>query len=278
MGQARRKDLSQREVAFSKSDFCIFCGGSVPATTVEHYPPKSIFREKKWPEGYVFPACAPCNSGSREADNWAGFLSMMDPSVEWTQDEAQKSVKRLISLDTQHPGLIKEIFKGSVTEKKTLARRLKIEREKGQTYLDLPIVNIPKKAHDWIAIFAPKLTKALHFQHTKRIPPSCTGLKYWWFTNANALEGKIPQIINKDFGFPDIRRANVDLNKQFSYGYQVSNDGTMGLFVIRFRFSFMIFSVITFDPAVIDRIKDKVHSSVEESEIAPDLPAPSKTG
>jgi hypothetical protein len=95
---------------------------------------KAMFRENKRPEGYVFPACAPCNSGSRVADNWAGFLSMMDPNVDWTPDEAQKNVKRLLSLDAQHPGLIKEILGGSVAEKRALARRLKIERTEGQTF------------------------------------------------------------------------------------------------------------------------------------------------
>ena len=91
-------------------------------------------------------------------------------------------------------------------------------------------------------------------------------MKFWWFTNANALEGKIPQIINEDFGFPEMRRANVDLSKQFSYGYQVSNDGTMGLYVIGFRLSFMIYSAITFDPSVVGRIEENVQRVAGESQ------------
>lgn len=264
MGQARIKELKARDVAFSKSQNCIFCGGSVVATTVDHYPPRAVFHDNRWPEGYVFPACAGCNSRSREADNWAGFLSMMDPNIDWPDNELEKNVKRLVSLDRISSGLIKELFGGTAIEKKSMARRLKMKREPGQTFADLPVVRVPAVAHEWMDVFAPKLTKALHFEHTRRIPPSNAGLHYWWYTNASQLEGKIPQIINSDFGFPNVQRANVDLSGQFNYRYQVSNDGDMGLFVIGFRFAFMIIAVITFDPTVTDRVIRKARAVVEE--------------
>ncbi|MEI8264862.1 MAG: hypothetical protein WCI59_03860 [Betaproteobacteria bacterium] len=264
MGQARIKQLNERELAFSKSRYCIFCGGSVPATTVDHYPPRATFRGNRASEGYVFPACSSCNSGSREADNWAGFLSMIDPSIEWSSDELERNIKRLVSLDRARPGLIREVFGGTVIEKKAMARRLQMTRAPGQTYADLPIVKVPTAAQEWMDIFAPKLTKALHYEHTRRIPPLNVGLQYWWYTNASKLEGRIPEIINGDFGFPNVRRANVDLSPQFNYGYQVSTDGELGLFVIGFRFAFMIISAITFDPAVADRVVRRARTSFEE--------------
>lgn len=268
MGQARVKELKAREVAFSKSHHCIFCGGSVIATTVDHYPPRAVFHDNRWPEGYVFPACANCNSGSRAADNWAGFLSMMDPNIDWPDSELEKNIKRLLSLDRASPGLIKEFLGSTALEKKSMARRLKMKREVGQTYADLPLVKIPAAAHEWMDVFAPKLTKALHFEHTHRTPPLNAGLSYWWFTNASQLEGKVPQIINGDFGFPNVQRANVDLSEQFNYRYQVSSDGEMGLFVISFRFAFMIISVIAFDPAVTDRIMTQARAAVDKDGVS----------
>ena len=256
--------MSARELAFSKSKNCIFCGGLVEATTVDHYPPRAVFHDNRWPEGYVFPACAKCNSGSREADNWAGFLSMIDPNIDWPDTELEKNVKRLISLDRANPGLIKEFFGSTSLEKKSMARRLKMDREPGQTYIDLPLVKIPSVAHEWMDVFAPKITKALHFEHTRCIPPSDVGVRYWWYTNANQMEGRVPQIINNDFGFPAVQRANVDLSAQFNYRYQVSQDGEMGLFVICFRFAFMIISVITFDPSVTERVIRQARAVVEE--------------
>jgi hypothetical protein len=264
MGQGRIKELKTREIAFSKSQHCIFCGGSVIATTVDHYPPRAVFHDNRWPEGYAFPACVNCNSASREADNWAGFLSMMDPGIDSSDTEIQKNIKRLVSLDQANPGLIKEFFGSTALEKKSIARRLKMNREVGKTYADLPIVKIPAAAQKWMDIFVPKLTKALHFEHTRRIPPPNVGLHYWWFTNANKLEGKIPQIINNDFGLPNVRRANVDLSGQFNYGYQVSRGGEMGLFVIGFRFAFMIISAITFDPNVSDQIIRRARAAVDK--------------
>lgn len=267
MGNARIKDLKTREVAFSKSTQCIFCGGLSEATTVDHYPPRSVFHDNRWPEGYVYPACAACNAGSRLADNWAGFLSMMDPTIDWSPAQLEKNIKRLVALDSAHPGLIREFFGSTAMEKRAMARRLKMQREPGQTFADLPIVKIPEVAHQWMDIFAPKLTKALHFEHTRCIPHPNVGLRYWWFTNASQLEGKVPQIINSDFGFPSVQRANVDLSDQFHYAYQVSSDGEMGLFVIRFRFAFMIISAITFDPTVAERIMRTARASVSVEEV-----------
>ncbi len=263
MGQGRIKDQKARDLAFAKSKHCIFCGGSVVATTVDHYPPRAVFHDNRWPEGYVFPACASCNSGSREADNWAGFLSMMDPNINQPESQFEKNLKRLKSLDQTSPGLIRESFGSTAIEKKSMARRLRMNRELGQTYADLPLVKIPVAAQKWMDVFAPKLTKALHFEHTNRIPPSNAGLQYWWFTNANQLEGNVPQIINNDFGYPSVKRANVDLSGQFNYRYQVSNNGEMGLFVIGFRFAFMIISAITFDPAVTERVIRQARAAVE---------------
>jgi len=268
MGQARIKELKARDTAFAKSKHCIFCGGSVIATTVDHYPPRAVFHDNRWPEGYVFPACVKCNSGSREADNWAGFLSMMDPNIDWSDTALEKNAKRLVSLDRASPGLIKDFFGSSALEKKSMARRLKMGREPGQTYADLPLVKIPAVAQEWMDVFAPKLTKALHFEHTHRIPSSNVGLRYWWYTNASQMEGKVPQIVNNDFGFPNVRRANVDLSGQFNYRYQVSNDGEMGLFVIGFRFAFMIVSAITFDPNVTERIITQARAAVQEERAA----------
>jgi hypothetical protein len=60
MGMAK----NLREEFFTKNPWCIFCGGTVAATTVEHCPPRAMFDNKEWPEGYAFPACASCNGGS----------------------------------------------------------------------------------------------------------------------------------------------------------------------------------------------------------------------
>ena len=44
---------------------CCFCGGGIRAETEDHIPARSLFVDRQWPEGFVFPACRSCNSSSR---------------------------------------------------------------------------------------------------------------------------------------------------------------------------------------------------------------------
>jgi len=41
--------------------------GERPAATEDHQPAKALFDRKEWPEGYVFPACEPCNKATKHA-------------------------------------------------------------------------------------------------------------------------------------------------------------------------------------------------------------------
>ena len=50
MGDKQRR-LAMLAAAGAK---CISCGGQAAATTEEHYPPRALFRDRAWPEGFTF--------------------------------------------------------------------------------------------------------------------------------------------------------------------------------------------------------------------------------
>jgi len=56
MGQARRRRAALDRF-LAEDPVCCFCGGSRAAETGDHVPGRAIFLERKWPEGYLFPAC-----------------------------------------------------------------------------------------------------------------------------------------------------------------------------------------------------------------------------
>ena len=69
MGQSR-----QRTASFLADKFCVFCGGTVPATTIEHAPPRVMFVRKLRPKGHEFPACNRCNNGTSQQDQVAALM------------------------------------------------------------------------------------------------------------------------------------------------------------------------------------------------------------
>ena len=69
MGQSK-----QRKATFLANKFCVFCGGTVPATTIEHAPPRVMFIKKLRPKGHEFPACNRCNNGSSQQDQVAALM------------------------------------------------------------------------------------------------------------------------------------------------------------------------------------------------------------
>jgi hypothetical protein len=75
MGSARR----HRKAFLLAHRVCAFCGGVTPSTTVEHCPPRAMFQNRQWPEGFEFPACDRCNCGTSDDDLLIAMLARVDP-------------------------------------------------------------------------------------------------------------------------------------------------------------------------------------------------------
>jgi len=216
MGEARRRELDARAAAFAKTDRCIFCGGIVEATTVDHCPPRSIFSNRKWPEGYVFPACGACNSGSKRSENWVAMMSRMHSGPEADEETSASELYRL-GKPLMTPSVLKAMGL-SANKKRELAKRIGVSPEPGETYAEMAFLAVPPEATAAVEVFAPKIAKALHFMHTDRIVPVAAAIRYRWFTNVNRMDGTLPDdVFTIPTGGPVLRRANVDLNDQFNY-------------------------------------------------------------
>lgn len=247
MGEARVKEANARAVAFAKTDLCIFCGGSKKATTVDHCPPRAIFSERKWPEGYVFPACIQCNDGSKEAENWIAVLARMYSLDDVEASGAAREIMR-IGRSLLKPAVLREMMLSS-RAKRQLARRVGVDLEPGQTFSEFPLIKVPDAAKASVPVFASKIAKALHHLHTDRIVPTEAAIEHRWFTNYHNAAGRVPEeIFTVPTGLPAIRRGKVDLGNQFNYRFGVANNGELSMFTIWFRNSFCMVVMITFDP------------------------------
>lgn len=242
MGQSRIKESGYREVALAKSQWCVFCGGATPAVEADHYPPRSLFTEKKWPEGYVFPACQACNLASRDVDRWIALLSRMSAGDELDSElMASESARLMRQVAVKDRDLMRQMSSITTNEKRHRAKRMGLTLAPGELYRDLPFVSVPPALNDKVQYFATKLGKALHFEHTGSIVPNGAEINVRWFTNVNELENTIPEDAFKlAKGTVTLTRGKRDLSDQFNYRYTHSEDGALGIYTTWFRFSFCV--------------------------------------
>lgn len=78
VGEARIKRLTHAQI-LERNPKCIYCGGKHKATSIEHMPPRVMFRGKLRPNELVFPTCEECNKRTSHADLVASFLGRIYP-------------------------------------------------------------------------------------------------------------------------------------------------------------------------------------------------------
>ncbi|CAN7738709.1 hypothetical protein LJR234_006645 [Mesorhizobium amorphae] len=240
MGEAKRRETFSQRIR-REQPFCIFCGGSTPSETVEHYPPRSIFDRKHRPQGMEFGACKECNEASREADLVVATFSRMMPDAPTATGRAE--VKRLIDSALRIPGFAKEVYPewnqlGVLKRYQEVAPRLPTWNF---VRLDGPIV---ARA---FTIFASKLALALHTTTTRRILPPGGAIAVQWYSNLDAYNGELP----KDFiamcgPSRTLRQGNFQVGDQFRVASVVPDDsGYMSGHFASFRDSFGVLMFAT---------------------------------
>lgn len=222
--------------------YCIFCGGNVPAATIEHCPPRSVFINRNYPEGFEFPACKDCNQGSSDQDLLVAMLSRMD-GIGNKGDIDGKSIGYMKMANKQHPGLFQNM-KLSALEARKFNRKAGIAVPPGLTHQQLGVVRLPPEAHRAVQLFSKKLAKSLYYKHTgeTKIFPIDGCLTLHWFTNANVILNKGVTVFdlmrNMGGDKPTIERARQNMNDQFEYKITMSNDHDIFIIQASFRLTF----------------------------------------
>jgi hypothetical protein len=219
----------RRQQIFSVNPRCIFCGGAEPATTIEHCPPKAMFDQKMWPEGYEFAACAKCNNGTSNQDLIIAWMARIDYK-DLSADGDLQTLGLLKAVHRQHPKLVKQLLPSAI-EAKRKNRDLGITPAPGKTHADVGVVNITQEMQNAVSTFSKKLAKAIYHMHTKTIFPSDGCLLLGWFTNVEFVResGFIPfNVLNDIAGVtPSIERSGKSLDNRFRYKFSITNDSKL---------------------------------------------------
>ena len=226
MGGATQRRKS-KQALLRDNPFCIFCGGTKRATTIEHCPPRIMFRGKQRPHELVFSSCAQCNSGTRRSDLVASLLGRVYPDGTGLDSADLKKVLQAVSNNV--PGLLQEMM---LSDAEHLAAKMPIGwalRANG------PILT----SH--ILTFGAKLGLALHFAHHQRPVPTSGGVMPIWFSNVQAGRGEIPPELLAMLPAPrTMTQGKKHVGDQVQYSWTTTDQRHHTLLYATFRQSFAI--------------------------------------
>lgn len=212
MGEAKKK----RERFLAANPICCFCGGSEPATTIDHVPPRTCFPDRIGPEGFEFPACVWCQIASRKDEMALGFyVRLIDHDMQNYRED--QSTKALVGLRNNLPELMPR-FDLPGSKKRRSYQSFGVEKPQGVFSSDLPIVGVPEEAHEPILRYARKMACALFYREMGRPTPLDYSVWATWSQVQNRTQmerwrkfGEMTPLITKG------GRTNLDLGSRFAY-------------------------------------------------------------
>jgi hypothetical protein len=224
---------ARRQKFFAQHPICCFCGGGTAATTEDHQPGRAFFRERQWPEGFVFPACEPCNSGSRVSENIVALLV----HGESENEDRRKYRAVLASVRQDYPDLIASMLPGSANEIRKIMRNKEISLPPGGTFSDVPLIKLDVEF--WtphFEMFARKLLLALHYQCFGEPLSNSGRISYWINTNADAMDDNYQAKLLEIAEFLTVpHRQNKLLGDQFLIRWNYTQQTKTAVFIVSFH-------------------------------------------
>lgn len=215
---------------------CCYCGGMQPATTEDHWPPRSVFDERKWPAGYVFPACQRCQQAT--PDDEALFALLCRITAPGDQPIAYEATYRLMMAMKEKEPEIYRSFLPSANEKRRWFRDHGASLPPGVATTEIPILSLKHpEVKAKLRRCAAKLFLSLHYHHTKKILPAAGGMVLAGFSNAVSIEeAGLELLANMTTKVPHLRWQQVDVTAQFNYRYNAdTEDGSVSVFMGQFN-------------------------------------------
>lgn len=229
------KTNKHRDAIFARSGgMCVYCGGSTPATTIDHMPPMVMFSQKQRPTGLEFASCEPCNSGARLSDLACAIIGRAYPDAE-TESEQQEISDLFRAANNNLASLLLEMQMPRAAQK-LAANRTGISLERGGFLrLDGPIASYHLEA------FAGRLGLAMHFHATGRILSPEGGVRVRVFSNVDVLQGRVAEGIFDLLPTPrTLQAGKKHVAEQFLFNAKATTDREGTISYASFRRSFSI--------------------------------------
>lgn len=209
---------------YDRHQYCCFCGGTVRATTIEHAPPKVLFKDKKRLKGLEFPSCSRCNNGTSQLDQVASLVSMTMGSVFNKSLEGEYWEKLARGVYNNAPEVIEILASGGEEEVWDLGR--------GSEPLIRTLID-KRLFQNWLNPWAVKLALAVWYQHSGRIFGTEMCARVNWITNERIMSGMSldPFYDAAPYG-NSLNMGKVNSSDQFNYKYNIDFDESIGVVLL----------------------------------------------
>jgi hypothetical protein len=237
MDEAKRKMGKTAEFLIDHP-WCCLCGGSVPATTVEHAPPRVFFLNRALPTNtHRVPACSRCNNGSSQADQVAALVAL---TMAIQKPSHQEYILRLAKgVANNAPEALAMITQG---ESQDVPLRVD-----GKIDLYARVEVDHRMFTNWLNPWAAKQAYALHYLHLGKPIPVGAKVMVQWFTNAHVIEEQSPdELLRQLRSYGELRQGIKTSELEYSYKYQF--DPEIGCIILMLHDSSMVMLGI-FDPS-----------------------------
>ena len=184
MGEARSRRRRHSQILDDDPD-CIYCGGKNNGVTVEHMPPRLMFRLSQRPRGLEFPACRECNAGTSKLDVIAAFMARTFPGIATEQDGAEWD-RVFHEVERISPDLLREMWIPPEMQALYLSGIDGPTNELAALRANGPILS------SFMQAFAAKVGFALHHHYTGAIVPSSGHVQVRWFTSQDLITNALP--------------------------------------------------------------------------------------
>lgn len=242
------RDRKRKELFFASHPKCCFCGGNAPATEEDHIPARHLFRDRQWPQGYVFPACSVCNEASSLDELVMGWLVRIRLD-DYSQADLKEAVSAIEKLRRRRPEWVAEMQELSEPAKQKLlidTRRPASTFPKGEVFA----MSVPQEFNDAMSRYAEKLGRALFYFHTGKIVPTHGLVRATALTNTEFATPNFPiDAFNFLSSTPALTRSGKSLEDQFAYRYALSDDRSTAAFLVQFQHSVAMTILIVEDRA-----------------------------
>ena len=241
----------QRRLKFlADNPLCCFCGGRNVATEEDHFPSRALFRERIWPEGFVFPACAKCNDATSRDELLVAWLARLRVHNDTLSELDRREFTELRKgIERGFPGLLDAMHSPSHRERRRARETYRHELPDEISLLEVPVLSgHDPRIHDAMNNVGRKLALAVYYRHFGDPLPDRGRVGIRWLTNAQIDQGVIPgEFAMLLTDVPTFSRAGVDLSEQFFYRYRTVEDGDhrVAVFFAGFNLSFGMIGAIS---------------------------------
>ena len=242
MGEAaRRKSVKGKSVLEGEAR-CIYC--DQPPTTVEHMPPRTMFRDKSRPDGMVFASCAACNNGTSTADLVSGFICRIRMEGTVTDWQLVESYNQLTGIGKKAPDFIREFFHPAKNRHAWRRSASGLMRPTVEIRADGPVTKA------YLSTFASKFGMALFREHTGSPLPMYGKVFTQWFSNAGLSQQTADAILRILPEQATLVQGKWQVGEQFTYRYN-TDEKTVVAALAYFQGGLFVHTIATTTP---DRI------------------------